>query len=185
MEPNSRKEDIKKRMLELSEIGLYIDNYDFIFSDFDPRPFKERDVSEDFMEAAARLFRKNKTRKVDLSLLISSDKRKADDEAVIKERLKEYFSLCNKKIQSEMKDISKKGFIFIALGVFFMLAATYSLSIPQDSFLKKFIIIIFEPSGWFFFWEGLNKLLLEASRMKPNADFYAGMADCNIYFISY
>jgi hypothetical protein len=40
-----------------NEIKLMLDTYDDIFSDFDPRPFSQRTLSEDFLEEARKASR--------------------------------------------------------------------------------------------------------------------------------
>ena len=44
-------------LLKKSEISLSLDNYDDIFSDFDPRPFSQRALSDDFLIEAKKASR--------------------------------------------------------------------------------------------------------------------------------
>ena len=44
----STKEETEK-LLQQSEISLLLDSYDDIFSDFDPRPYNQRALSQDFL----------------------------------------------------------------------------------------------------------------------------------------
>ena len=42
----------KQKILEMSEISLILDTYDDMFSSFDPRPYSQRALSEDFLSEA-------------------------------------------------------------------------------------------------------------------------------------
>jgi len=47
-----------------------------------------------------------------------------------------------------------------------------------------FLLILFEPAGWFFFWEGLDQVVFESKKTKPDLEFYEKMAKSDIYFLS-
>lgn len=44
-----------EKILEMSEISIWLDNYDDIFSDFDPRPYSQRSLSDDFLAEAKKI----------------------------------------------------------------------------------------------------------------------------------
>ena len=46
----------KQALLELAEISILLDSYDDIFSDFDPSPYSERTLSDDYFNINDRRF---------------------------------------------------------------------------------------------------------------------------------
>ena len=46
-----------KELLEKTQISLWLDDYADIFSDFDPRPFSQRALSDDFLNEAKKVVR--------------------------------------------------------------------------------------------------------------------------------
>ena len=51
-----------------SEIPLWLDNYNDLFSDFDPRHYSNRALSQDFLEELKRASRDKQTKTVNLKL---------------------------------------------------------------------------------------------------------------------
>jgi len=74
-----------------SAISLWIDDYDDIFSDFDPRPFSQRALSEDFLAEAKRAVRDRREDVPELRFLVPAPVRNLAGEATIRKRLREHF----------------------------------------------------------------------------------------------
>ena len=84
------KKEIDPRKFREGNISLILDSYDDIFSDFDPRPFAHRALSDDFLLEAKRAAR-DKQGSLELRFLIPKNERKLDAETIIKGRLREHF----------------------------------------------------------------------------------------------
>ena len=82
--PDSISSQEKRQLLQLSEVSLWVDNYDEFFSDFDPRPYSQRTLSDDFLHEAKKAVREKASGKVELTLLIPKNKRAKEIENVIK-----------------------------------------------------------------------------------------------------
>lgn len=184
-----KKEDhstVKQKILELSEISLWLDSYDDIFSDFDPRPFSVRALSGDFLDEARKASRDKEAGKFELKFLLDKRKRNHVHEHLIKSRLKDHFRKHYNQFQKEQGEIIKKGLWFVVFGVLLMFAASYILfNFGERNFVVSFFIILLEPAGWFLFWEGLDLAIFEAKRKKPMLEFYEKMVKCRISFMSY
>src|SRR6476660_7906590 len=86
------------------DLGLWLQDYDDIYSDFDSRNYLKRRVSADFINEL-RISLKNKNEKVnDLLLLVPQDKRDSSKEQKITRNLKNYFSI---QLQSHSENYSK------------------------------------------------------------------------------
>src|SRR3989338_1417499 len=81
-----------QKILQMSEISLWLDNYDDIFSDFDPRPYSLRSLSDDFLFEAKKASRDKDANRLELRFLISQEHRDSKVEATVKKRLRDHFS---------------------------------------------------------------------------------------------
>lgn len=176
----------RERLRQMSQISLWLDNYDDIFSDFDPRPYSQRALSDDFLSEAKKVSRETKHGKVQLKLLVPSDKRDAGHESVIKRRLRERFKEKFESFQKQKRDIIKQGVFFIIVGIIVMIVATFLIfEYEEKSMFVSFLIVLLEPAGWFLFWEGSNLIVFESKEQKSNLEFYKKMASCEVSFFSY
>ncbi|MCS7134543.1 MAG: hypothetical protein NZ889_01645 [Candidatus Pacearchaeota archaeon] len=178
-------EEEKQKLLQLSEISILLDSYDDIFSDFDPRPFSQRALSDDFLLEAKKAAKEKAKGIIELKLMIPSKERNQELERVIKRRLRSHFKEHYEKAKKEVKNLVKKGFLFLGLGVALMIFATYLLTIGIDSFTLNLLIVLAEPGGWFLFWTGLDQFFNEIKSKKPELEFYERMSKCEITFFSY
>lgn len=171
----------------VQEIVFRLNNYDTIYSDFDPRHYSQRALSSNFLAEAKRASRDKDFGKLKLKLFIPKKKRNRHTESAIHTRLKEHFNKHYNRIKKEKSEIMKNGFIFILIGIFTMLVTTWILFSkgPNSPFINNFFIILLEPAGWFLFWEGLDLLIFEADKNDLDLFFYKKMTKCNIEFLSY
>src|SRR3989344_1886059 len=110
---------------ETSEIRFVINTYEDIFSDFDPRPYSLKVLSEDFLSAAKGSLTNKPIDKIDFIFLVQKKERKEKEEAVIKERLKKHFKKHMEIFEKEKSKIVKRGSIFTGVGMILMLTATF------------------------------------------------------------
>lgn len=175
----------ERHLLEKSEISLWLDSYEDIFSDFDPRPYSERALSQDFLGEANRASRDKNSGKLQLNILIPAGKRQKKHEELIKRRLHDHFRKHKEQLAEEKSKICRKGGMFTAFGVVTMFFATILLfKYQEESIFTSFMVVVLEPAGWFLFWEGLNLLLFESKREKTDLEFYQKMSKAEIKFLS-
>lgn len=181
----SRIKEGKKELLKESEISLIIDTYDDIFSDFDPRPFSQRALSQDFLDEAKRASRDKNYEKIQIKFLTPKNIRKAWEESIIKRRLKEHFRKHALELKKQHLKIIKEGLSFLLLGIAFMILTGFFLSKSSPTRLTIFLSVFLEPGGWFLFWEGLYLIIFESRKETPYLQFYKKMSTANIIFNSY
>lgn len=180
----------RERLLEAAKINLVIENYSDIFSDFDPRPFSQRSLSEDFLAEAKRATKSNKAGQIEFGLLIAEHKRNLREEYEIKKRLHDHFRKHFEMLNREMKKVVKRGILMILFGVVMMIAATSVLylnipSLAANQFLSHLLVVVLEPAGWFTFWTGLDEFYKLKKDKLPDYDFYEKMSKVDIKFWSY
>ena len=182
----SSLEEEKRKLLEMSRISLQLNNYDEIFSDFDPRDYSQRALSDDFLQETKRASRDKVSGTIELRFLVPKKARNLKHESMIKKRLREHFKKHFEEINKEFKKVRRKGIFFIITGIVLMFLATLILfRYAEGNFLMTFLVILLEPGGWFLFWEGLDLIIFEAKKGIPNLSFYKKMSKCSINFFSY
>lgn len=180
----NEEEISNKHLLEKAEISILLERYEDIFSDFDPRPFSHRTLSDDFLIEAKRAAR-DKEETFDLSFMIPKHKRNFEHEILIKRRLRDHFKKQASINEEDIWKVKKTGLFMISLGIFFIFLGAYTNFYPNKSLFTSFLIVLLEPAGWFTLWEGLNHYLFESKRKKPDLKFNRKMIQCEISFHPY
>lgn len=167
-----------------NEINIKLDSYNEIFSDFDPRPYKLKALSVDFLDEAKRAIR-DSVSKINLKFFMPAEKRNLQEENIIKKRLSEHFKKHYARLENEKRQIINQGLSFIFIGIILMLLSTIILTSTEKTFLADFIIVIFQPAGWFLFWEGAHLAIFDSKMKKTDYDFYRKMSKCSVTFLHY
>ncbi len=175
-----------KKTLEKSNIPLWVDCYDDIFSIFDPRPFDKRALSDDFLQEVKRASRDKEDGGIELRILVPKNHHDSKIESVIKNRLHEHFNKHYHQIKNDVNGIVHRGIIFTVAGIFVMILATILMFYFNEmNIFTTFLIVLFEPGGWFLFWEGLDLVIFESKVKNPDLEFYKKMAHSDIIFTTY
>ena len=177
--------DEKQKILQMSEISILLDTYDDIFSDFDPRPYSQRALSDDFLLEAKKASKEKTSGNIELKLLIPKNKKDAEQENIIRKRLHAHFKKHFNLLQEEAKKTRLKGLFLVLIGVFLMMAATYIYSFKSTKFVFNLLFVLLEPAGWFITWYGLDQIFYTSNLKKQDLDFYSKMSKCQITFLTY
>jgi hypothetical protein len=188
-----KKEDIiasqvshekKKELLAATEISLVLDSYDDIFSDFDPRHFHERSLSEDFLLETKRASI-DKGSGIELRFLIPKTQRNLAHEALIKQRLREHFRKHHMKVNQDLQKIKRKGVGMAVIGIVIGVGAVWINLSPIQEAIKLSLEIVLQPASWFNIWEGFAKILFLPPQLTADEEFYRKMTSSHITFLSY
>lgn len=173
-----------KQALREGNISLILDTYDDIFSDFDPRPYSNRALSDDFLIECKRAARdKAENQGIELRLLIPKTKRNKNEETKIKKRLKDHFTKHAHQKQREVKTERRNGAIWFLIGTALIISAT--LLYTRGGFMSNLLVIMLEPAGWFTVWTGLEKIFINFKEKHPDFEFYQKMSKVEITFNDY
>lgn len=164
---------------------MWIDSYSDIFSDFDPRPFSERALSDDFIAQVRKVSKDCKGKVPILKLLVPVGVQKEEHEKTIRKRIENYFFNRHQQWQEEIRATKVKGIYFSVSGIALMVIASYISFLKLSNFFINLVLIIFEPGGWFLFWTGLDHLVYLSKSKKSEIDFYNRMSNAHVEFSSY
>jgi len=180
-----KHEKEKDRLLKLSEISLILDSYDEIFSDFDPRPYSARALSQDFLGELKRGSSDKVFGGMQLTLMIPSLLKDSNKELLIEERLHKHFIKHYSEIKHAVSKIRKSGGILILCGAMLSTVAAFIYPLYSEEFLATLAVVFLEPAGWFAMWTGFDYVFHGASQLKADLEFYEKMCTSKISFIPY
>jgi len=174
--------DVDYCLLREGNISLILDSYDDIFSDFDPRPFSEKALSDDFLNECRKASVDKPDQGIELRFLLPKSQRVLKQEVQIKKRLQNHFLKHFHVKEHELNSIRSEGIRWTVLGGCLTLLAT--LFYQKSGLLNGFLVVLLEPGGWFILWNGLDKIFFKSKEEKPEFEFYRKMASAKISFNS-
>lgn len=173
-----------KRKINSNDIVFNLDNYNDLFSPFDPRPFQYRSTSHDMLSELKRAAKDKNYKGINLKLVVPKNKRRVITEKIIKFRLKDHFEKHYDILRKERMNFIKNGIIYAISGLILMVTgAIVSFFTDQDTFFQHFLVILLEPGGWFLFWEGLYLSIFDSRYKTPDYEFYKKMIKCKVLFV--
>ena len=183
--PTPTNSGFEKQTHEDVEISIWLDSYDEIFSDFDPRPYSKRTISDDFILQVRKVINHRYQKRMTLMLLLPESVRNEGDEQVISEHLHEHFITINDRFLQEKRKTNRKGLLLITSGIILMIIASYISFMKSESYYSHLLLILFEPAGWFMLWMGLDYLVYYSGKTRKELNFYSHMAKTIIKFNCY
>ena len=171
--------------LNLREITLQLDTYDDIFSDFDPRPYAKRELSEDFLKEIQRRYLEDKRGGFEVLFTLPSQVRDTAGEALIKKRLRAHFSFMMKNESDSIKKTVKRGYLYITIGATVLLAEVLAFSILHEaSALYQVLSVFLVPAGWYGMFTGIGKVVDEPQESVEKKRLYEKFEKANYVFMS-
>ncbi len=175
---------LKNELLSKAELSIWLDTYNDIFSDFDPRPFSERALSDDFINEVKKMARENSTGPVVLTLLMPANLRQHATEDTIMKSLHAHFRIFARQQQQDMKRLKRKGALLTLSGVLILALVALVVQARIPVFFANLLPVTLEPFGLFLVWTGLETLFYEIPKKKPGFEFNYQMAHAEIKFLS-
>ncbi len=146
----------------LREITIMLDTYDDIFSDFDPRPYQERQLSEDFLKEIQRRYMEDKKGRFEVRFTIPAAERDVNEEALIKRRLREHFAFMGAREKELIRATKMRGYLYILVGTLVLLGdVTAFFVLNETSLLYQILSIMLVPAGWYGTFTGIGKVVDE------------------------
>jgi hypothetical protein len=165
-------------------VSLWLDTYDDIFSDFDPRPFAQRALSEDFLAETKRAVRDRRDDVPELRFLVPTHARNLADEATIRRRLREHF-----RRHADQLGRDRRRAVLVSLGVaaagFALMTGAALLRGQPEALARTVLQVLLEPAGWFAVWFGLDQLFYGIREVSREHAFYRKMARAEVMFTAY
>lgn len=172
-------------LLQRSEVSIWLDSYDDLFSDFDPRPYAQRAISDDFIAAVRKVIQVKKSGGFELTLLMPKSSRDEKTEALVRKRILGFFQGQFSHHQREIRRMRREGLILTVASIAVLFTAA---SLPQmglDEYLKNFLQVLLTPGGWFMIFNGLDNIFYKPRQKKLEAEFCRKLSRSRIAFLEY
>jgi len=163
-------------VLQTAQIAL--DNYDDIFSDFDPSPYEIRLISEDFLRELHRHYHRTGKGDIIVSFTIPGDLRVEKTEALIKKRIRDYFKGRIREVERERRERVKHGIARIVVGVVLSALLLTNPLLESRPFLEIISVLI-----WFLIWSGLEPFLEVATKLDRRRAFHEKFLKAEYRFV--
>ncbi|MFA5108826.1 MAG: hypothetical protein WC492_04845 [Candidatus Micrarchaeia archaeon] len=177
--PEQKIEPLRK----IYEMGFWLDDYDEIFSDFDPRTYSKRQLSEDFLAELKRRYKETPTGGFEVSLYLPKGIRDVKIESAAKKKIREYFANEMKRLEEKSSQRKKTGLMYLAAGMIILSLHAMLVWSSSASKLVEIIGFILVPAGWFSVWTSIENLVQESAEIKGQKEYYAQMSKCNYLFV--
>ena len=173
---------MERKSNEVSVLPVWLDSYDDLFSDFDPRSYLKRTLSDDFISQLKKMTRSSGRKIIGLQLLLPEKVRNAEDEKMVARRLHQHFHTMNELLTSQIRKSNKRGIVLVLAGVCAMLLAGYISFIRPAGYGLHILRVLSEPAGWFMLWAGLDMFIYSTNNAKRELVFYTKMSHAEITF---
>ncbi len=174
----------RRKVVERSsrEILIWIDDYNDIFSDFDPRDYSERNISDDFLHELKRVASESEHNVITLRLLLDDKSRNEKTEAIIIERVHREFEDNFHECVRKRKSYRSRSILFLTIGIIMILGASFFSYLKANQPLMHIPLVILEPAGWFLTWTGFEQIFRSGKKSMPEYIFYAKLSKSEIIF---
>ena len=179
----ANKKDSEKASEIFSSADFWLDQYQEMFSDFDPAPFERRMISQDFIGAMTRRFPEGSEEEIHFRISVPKSKRSTKTESVIVKRLKTYFRKMADRQGKSLHTDQKRGAMYFVAGCALLLAFVW-VGLNMESFISQLLGVVFLPLGWFGVWEGTSKILSAPERYQKKLSLYTELAKAKYEFFS-
>jgi hypothetical protein len=171
--------------MQEKEISIWLDSYEDIFSDFDPRPYEQRQLSDDFIKEIQRRYLEDPKGRFEVHFILPSSERDLQKEAIVKRRLKEHFKDMVKKEKETIKNLQLRGYIYIIVGAIILLANTAALFFLEERSIEyQILAVLLVPAGWYGMFTGIGKVIDEPALFIEKKEFYEKFEKANYIFSS-
>jgi len=168
---------------DLREISISLDGYDDIFSDFDPRPYNQRELSEDFLKEIQSRYREDRRDGFEVHFNMPASQRDVKAEALIKKRLHKYFETEAKETNEEITRLKMTGVRWFLVGAALQVAFfSIVLWAGDTTLVARIIEVIFTPMAWFFGFTSVDKFVNEPAYLRGKQNMWKCFTACNFVF---
>lgn len=175
----------REALLKLSEISIWLDGYDDVFSDFDPRPYQSRGLSDDFTQVASRAAAARPGDGLELKFLVPRQVRSKPVERLVAERIRAHFQGQALRTHFAIRGLRRRGLVLTLASVPLLLFGAWVQNADWPHFLRSLLSVLTTPAGWFMVFHGLDQVFYSPAKLKAEYEFACRMAECEISFAGY
>ena len=187
MQPASTTDKIvdPQDLLRRSEGSIWLDGYDDIFSDFDPRPYTQRTISDDFILTVRKAIQTKKNGALELTLLLAKASRDEKTETLVRKRIIGHFQSQLSRLELDIKRMHREGLVLTLSSILVLFVAVTLPMLGMNEYLKNLLQVILTPGGWFMIFNGLDYIVYKPRQKRADAEYCRKLSRCRITFLDY
>ncbi|WFD11953.1 hypothetical protein [Tepidibacter hydrothermalis] len=164
-------------------IKVSLDDYDDIYDDWDPSPFKKRDIEDEFND-----FIVNSSEDIPLNfniqivLHLPEYRKDVKKEVALLSAYKNYYSYAIERLTKNKLNLHKKTLSYLFLSILFLSMGYLFIKDIQNVFLN----ILHEGiyiGGWVFLWEFFTNIFITTREVQTEYNIYKRLYQSEVKFI--
>ncbi len=178
-----KEKQLQQRLADLQEMSIAIDTFEDIFSDFDPRDYTKRDLSDDLLNELKHRYKEAKSGQFEVIFHAPKMIHDETKEKIIVQRIKNHFRHIANQNKKDIDSLRRRGLLYIGVGVVILALFTFANYHDWLSDLNLEILgVLFVPLGWFGVWEGFSKVVDIPWKLTDEQNFNLKMTKANYQF---
>lgn len=164
-------------------IEVSLDDYDDVYDEWDPAPFKKRFIEEgfdDFIVSSSDDIPKKYNLKI--VLYIPETKKDLSKENAVESAYKNYYGYMMEKIRKSKIRLRKRTISYLLLATLF-LTPGYFFQIETSNVVYNVLEEGILIGGWVFLWEFFTNLFIKSREINSMHQIYERLYDSEIQFI--
>lgn len=165
------------------QIAVSLDDYNDVFDDWDPSPFKKRDIESEFHDYIVDSSEDIPLREpIELCLYVPEQLRDTAKEQMLRAALKIHFEFLQERMQKESRQDQKRAISYVAMAIGFLGVGILSLRGIYDNVVLQIINEGLFIGGWVFLWEAFTLMAFDLRRIGNNVKAYKRFLQAVIRF---
>lgn len=164
-------------------IEVSLDNYDEIYDDWDPSPFKKRDIEDEFND-----FVINASQDIPLNfniiivLYLPQSKKDSQKEATLIAAYKNFYAYALARLNKTKSNLYRKITFYLLFSLFLLSIGSFFFGESQNVFINVLHEGIF-IGGWVFLWEFFTNIFITRRELQEEYKLYKRLYQSDIKFI--
>jgi len=164
-------------------IDVSLDDYDDVYDDWDPSPFKKRDIEDEFND-----FVVNSSEDIPLNfnikivLYLPESKKDLKKEVALISAYKNYYNYAMERLNKNKSNLNRKTISYLFLSVLLLSIGYFFIKDAQNVFLNVLHEGIF-IGGWVFLWEFFTNIFITTREIQTEYKLYKRLYNSEIDFI--
>ena len=170
----------KKSKTYLIEVSL--DDYDDVFDDWDPSPFKKRDIEDEFsdfiLDSSMDI---PLTFNITLVLYLPQDKKDERKESTLIAAFRNYYQYAIERHKRANSNLNNRTVFYLCLSLF-LLGIGYFFSWDTENIIYNIVHEGIFVGGWVFLWEFFTNIFIKKRELHRQYRLYKRLLQSEIRF---
>jgi hypothetical protein len=164
-------------------IDVSLENYKDVYNDWDPSPFKKRDLEEGFDDFIVNASEDIPLKyKITIVLHLPEAIRDANKENTIRSAYQNHYNHVLQRLDKSLSDLFRKGSISFVLSLVFLTVGSIFFKDEKSIFFRVLNEGIF-IGGWVFLWEFFTDISIKRMKIVDELKLYKRLQNAEVRFI--